>query len=83
MIVRAKELGSQGKSKMDIQNRLGLTSEFALRKTLEQADRYPLERIKEVYRKLLEADLSIKTGKYDGELTLNILTAELCQRHKI
>ena len=79
MIVRAKELRSQGKSKVDIQNRLGLTSEFAWRKTLEQADRYPLERIKEVYRKLLEADLSIKTGKYDGGLALNILIAELCQ----
>jgi len=79
MIVRAKELRRQGKSKMDIQNKLGLTSEFALRKTLEQADRYPLERIKEVYRKLLEADLSIKTGKYAGGLALNILIAELCR----
>ena len=79
MIVRAKELRRQGKSKMDIQSKLGLTSEFALRKTLEQADRYPLERIKEVYRKLLEADLSIKTGKYAGGLALNILIAELCR----
>ena len=83
MIVRAKELRSQRKSKVDIQNKLGLTSEFVLRKTLEQADRYPLERIKEVYRKLLEADLSIKTGKYDGGLALNILIAELCQQHKM
>nr|NIT57717.1 hypothetical protein [Fodinibius sp.]NIY26299.1 hypothetical protein [Fodinibius sp.] len=63
---------------MEIQNKLGLTSEFALRKTLEQADRYPLERLKEVYHKLLEADLSIKTGKYGAELTLSILVAELC-----
>ncbi len=83
MIFRAKELGKQGKPKVEIQNRLGLTSEFALNKTLEQADRYPLERLKDVYHKLLEADLSIKTGKYDGELTLNILIAELSQRHKI
>jgi hypothetical protein len=28
----------------------------------------------------LETDLSIKTGKYGGELALNILIAELCQR---
>lgn len=82
MIVRAKEIRKQVKSKVEIQNKLGLTSEFALRKTLEQADRYPLERIKEVYRKLLEADLSIKTGKYDGELALNILIAELCRQQK-
>ncbi len=82
MIVRAKEIRKQVKSKVEIQNKLGLTSEFALRKTLEQADRYPLERIKEVYRKLLEVDLSIKTGKYDGELALNILIAELCRQQK-
>jgi len=60
-----------------------LPSEFSLRKTLEQAGRYPLERIIDVYHKLLEADLAIKTGKYEGELALNILIAELCQRGKV
>jgi len=80
MIVRAKELRKQRKTELELQNRLGLTSEFALGKTLEQASRYPLERLKEVYHRLLEADLSIKTGKYDGELALNILIAELCRR---
>ena len=79
LIVRARELINQAKPDMEIQNRLGLTSEFALRKTLEQADRYPLERLKQLYHRLLEADLSIKTGKYDAELVLNILVAELCQ----
>lgn len=83
MIVRAKELRNQGKPKIEIQNKLGLTSEFALRKTLEQAERYPLEQLKEVYNKLLDADLSIKTGKCEGELALNILIAELCQRGKM
>ena len=82
MLVRAKEIRKQVKSKVGIQNKLGLTSEFALHKTLEQADRYPLERIKEVYHRLLEADLSIKTGKFDSELALNILIAELCWQRK-
>ena len=80
MIVRARELKSQGKSKTEIQNKLGITSEFALGKTLEQASRYSLTRLKEVYHHLLDTDLSIKTGKYDAELALNILVAELCQR---
>ncbi len=82
MIVRAKELRSQGRPELEIQNRLGLASEFVLRKTLGQANMYPLERLKEVYHKLLEADLSIKTGKYEGELALTILIAELAQRHR-
>ncbi|MFC1872016.1 DNA polymerase III subunit delta [Chloroflexota bacterium] len=79
MIVRAKELKSQGWSEMDIQKKLGLASEFALRRTLEQAARYPSRRLKEIYHKLLETDLSIKTGKFDGELALTIMVAELCQ----
>jgi DNA polymerase III delta subunit len=80
MIVRVKELKNQRKPEMEIRHRLRLTSDFVWRKTIEQAERYPLERIKEVYPKLLEADLSIKTGKYEGELALNILITELCQR---
>ena len=82
-VVRAKELIRQRKPKIEIQHKLGLTSDFALTKTLEQASRYPLGRLKQAYDRLLEADLSIKTGKYDGELALNILIAELCQRGKI
>jgi len=83
MVVRAKELKNHRKPEVEIQNKLGLTSEYALRKTLEQADRYSSQRLKRVYHKLLEADLSIKTGRYDGELALNILVAELCQRDRI
>ena len=82
MIVIARELSKQRKPKTEIQHKLGLTSDFALRKTLEQASRYSLPRLKEVYHHLLETDLSIKTGKYGGELALNILVAELCQRGK-
>jgi len=78
MIVRARELRSQGEPEVEIQNRLGLP-QFALRRTLEQAGRHPLSRVIEVYHKLLETDLAIKTGKYDGELALNILIAELGQ----
>ena len=83
MIVRARELAKQRESETKIGNRLGLRSDFAVRKTLEQANRYSLPRLKQVYRQLLEADLSIKTGKYDGELALNILIAELCQQRRV
>jgi DNA polymerase-3 subunit delta len=83
MMVRVKELRSQRKSEVEIQDKLALTSEFVLRKTSEQAGRYSLPRLREVYHKLLETDLSIKTGRLAPELALNILIAELCQRHKL
>jgi len=78
MMVRVKELRKQRKSDVEIQDKLGLTSDYALRKTLTQAERYSLTRLKEVYRKLLETDVSIKTGRCEPELALNILIAELC-----
>ena len=75
-IVLVKELIAQKKSKVEIQSKLGL-SDFPLQKTLEQADKYSTERLKKFYEKLLETDLAIKTGQYDGELALNILVVEL------
>jgi len=83
MIVRVREMRNQRKSRTEIQSRLGLTSDYALQRTLEQADRYSMARIKEVYHRLLETDLSIKTGKYDAEFAFTILIAELCQRRKL
>ena len=77
LLIRAKELIREGRSEVEIQDRLGLSSEFAWRKTAEQVSRYSFERLKELHHKLLEADLSIKTGKYEAELALNILVAEL------
>jgi len=82
MIVQVKVLRNQRKSEKAIQDKLGLTSEFAWRKILELANRYPMERLKDIYRKLLETDLSIKTGKYGGELAFNLLIAELCQKSR-
>ncbi len=79
LIVRMKELRTQGKPKAYIQQKLGLYSDFTWRKALEESAHYSLPRIKEVYSKILEADIATKTGKYRGELALNILFAELCQ----
>ncbi|MDD4860219.1 MAG: DNA polymerase III subunit delta [Dehalococcoidales bacterium] len=78
VLVRMKELAKQGLSAIELQSRLGLSADFLVRKATEQAGKYSLERLAEVYRRLLEADIAIKTG-YDGELALNILVAELCQ----
>ena len=80
MVVRAKDLRSQRKPRAEIQSRLGLASDFVLRKTLEQAERYPWPRLRDIYRLLLETDLAIKLGKYNDDLAMTILVAELCQR---
>jgi DNA polymerase-3 subunit delta len=80
IIFQIKEMRNRKKTRNEIQNKLGLTSDFVLRKAWEQADKYTPARLREVYHRLLESDQSIKTGKYDGELALNILIAGLGQR---
>jgi len=79
IIFQIKEMRSRKKTRNEIQSKLGLTSDFVLRKAWGQADKYTPARLREVYHRLLETDRSIKTGKYDGELALNILIAGLGQ----
>ncbi len=76
LIAQAREL-DLGLSRQQIQDKLGLTSNYALDKTLSQAKLYDFEHIKRAYDKLLETDLAIKTGKYNDQLALELLVAEL------
>lgn len=78
LIVMAKELGRR-LFQPEIRERLESTSDYVLEKALKQARAYTLERIKSAYHRLLEADIAIKTGKYDGDLTLDLLVVELCR----
>jgi DNA polymerase-3 subunit delta len=80
LIVRTREMKKQGLKESDMRQKLGVASEYVVRKTLEQGNRYSMDRIKQVYQQLLDADISIKTGKYTEELALDILVVELCQR---
>jgi len=78
LIVMAKDLGKK-KSRTEVQDRVESTSSYSLEKAARQARAYSLERIKNAYHKLLEADIAIKTGKYDGDLALDLLVVELGQ----
>ncbi len=76
LIAQTGDLG-KGLSRLQIQDRLGLKSSYALDKTLSQAKLYDFEGVKRAYDKLLEADLAIKTGKYSDKLALELLVTEL------
>jgi len=77
LMAMAKDL-PPGSSRSQIQDRLGLTG-YPLDKTLRQARVYDLEDVKVVYRRLLETDLAIKTGRYGDKLALELLVAELAR----
>jgi DNA polymerase-3 subunit delta len=73
LIIQAKELSQSGITTPEIGQRLGIGSNFVLQRVLDQADRYTLSRLKAAYRRLLEADESVKRGRYNEELALELL----------
>lgn len=77
LMVRTKSMLGSGMSDRFIQDRLKLYG-FALNKTIDQASRFSLPRLKTFYRHLLETDLSIKTSRYDESLAISLLVAETC-----
>jgi DNA polymerase III subunit delta len=78
-LVLIKDLKRHRKPVYEIQARLGIRNPYVWTSLSSRADKYSFDQLKEIYRKLLEADLSIKTGKMEGDLVINILVAELCQ----
>lgn len=72
----AREMLDAGSSGRRISERLGVSG-YGLDRLLEQASRYPLSRVRAVFRRLLEADVAIKRGIYDDELALELLVQEL------
>ena len=79
LIIQAKELSLRGVTSQEIGQRLGIGSEFVLQRVLDQADRYSLSRLKAAYRRLLEADESVKRGRYSDDLALELLVHDLAR----
>jgi DNA polymerase-3 subunit delta len=79
LIVMVKDLAPR-MNKAQVKNKTGIVSDAVLDRTLVQARAYSMEHIKAAYRKMLEADVAIKSGKYaDEDLTIELLISELCE----
>ena len=76
LLLLAKDLKAQRVPSAELGRRLSLSG-YPLRKTLEQEGRFTMERLAHIHRKLLEADLSIKTGEASEQLVVEMLVAEL------
>lgn len=57
--------------------RLGIKPGYPLNKTLAQARAFTKDRIRTVFRRVLEADVSIKTGSCPDDLALVLLAGEM------
>lgn len=78
LMVRAKDMLSDGRSEQFIQDKLKMYG-FALRRTLDQAARFSLPRLNTLYHLILETDLTIKTSRYDEDFAISLLIAEACR----
>jgi DNA polymerase-3 subunit delta len=77
LVIQYKDLRGRGEKDIEARRRLGLTADFVWKKTREQAARFSMDRLKDIYRRLLEADLAAKTGQMDESLAVDLLVAEL------
>ncbi len=75
-LILAKDLKGRGFAQDEIGRRLSISG-YPLTKTMQQEGRFTAERLTEIHRRLLEADLSIKTGAADEEMALDNLIVSL------
>lgn len=74
MMALAQELLARRAPQQEWGARLGTSSDFVVRKTMDQARRFPPGAVRSLYRLLLETDIALKTGTSD-ELALTEMLA--------
>jgi len=79
LLIVAKDIRPLNLSQEEQSQRLGVTG-YPLRKTMEQQERFSAERLAEIHRALVEADLAMKSTGVDEELVLDVLIAEVASR---
>ena len=78
LLLLAKDLKAQRVPPQEMGARLSLSG-YPLTKTLEQEGLFTNERLKLIHRKLLEADVAIKTGTADEQMALDMLILEFSE----
>jgi DNA polymerase-3 subunit delta len=77
-LILAQAFLKEGLSADQIGAQLGL-SQYPLRKIIEQASRYPADRLDAAYRRLLETDVAVKTGVIEVDMALELLIVDLAE----
>ena len=75
-LIVAKDMKARGFQQDEIGRKLSISG-YPLTKTMQQEGRFRPERLVEIHRRLIEADLSIKTGAADEEMALDALIVAL------
>lgn len=76
-LISVKSLSTLGCNQNQISKQAGIHP-YVVSKTLNQASRFDLSRLKAMYKDLLEADISFKTKKTNPKLLLDMLVLKFC-----
>jgi DNA polymerase-3 subunit delta len=77
MVIVAQDMTGNGSNQDDIAQRIGAkTGSYPMRKTLDQARKFPPSYLASVHRRLLEADVAFKTGA-DERIGVELLVARI------
>jgi len=80
LVLRAKEMLAQKIPESQIGTELNLRHSFTLQKTINQSSGYSLPRLTDIYHRLLDTDIALKTSRYAENLAMELLVIELCKR---
>ena len=81
LILIAKEMFEERRATLDeIGKATGARAQFLLRKLLDQAKQFTFEELETLLARILALDQSLKTGRMEGPLGLELLVLEICQR---
>jgi DNA polymerase III subunit delta len=77
-LLEVKDMAERGFSAIQIAEAKGWKSDYAAKMRLREANNFSMARLEEILDLLLQIDLSIKTGRIDSLLALDMLVARLC-----
>jgi len=79
LLIQVKQHSGRGVSVNTVGSKIGESKDWKVEKLMRSAGRYSSQRLEGIYHRLLETDVSIKTGKCEGELALDLLINDLCK----
>ncbi len=78
-LLEVKSMASQSMTPSQIAKAKGWRSEYAARMRLQEAQRFSMSQLIQIFNILLEADLAVKTGRIGQTLALDTLITRLCE----
>jgi len=77
LLILCKDFLNKNLSRDEIGKRIFINNDFVLEKTLSQSNRFDLESLSRIQKKLLSTDIYIKTGSMDQRTAVEILASDL------